>query len=168
MNDFKTVEDSVDILDPLYQKQREDVAKMRASLLVCTADENPTSVRHALNQITNLRIYHQLSRIIKYLDMMDKIEDKLYESIDNYLLECDVFEESTLNKLLSVQSQLQKAMIESHKLLDIKEFATIDLVDATADNSIDNVVMNTESRDRLRSNAQAVLAALNEVGDCNS
>ena len=60
-------------------------------------------------------------------------------------------------------------MIESHKLLqpylDIKEFSVVDLVpqESTA-SSGSQLNMNSEDRDRLRSNAQQVLLQLKEGG----
>ena len=105
MGDFKTVEDSVRIHDPLLRKQKEDVAKMRASLLSCSDD--PTSSTTALKNITVLRVYHQISRIIRYLEMMDKIEDKLYESIDYQLDNLNTSNPVTWMQLLTLQERMQ-------------------------------------------------------------
>ena len=75
MAGVKTVDGSIQSIDPLISKQKEDVAKMRASLLCCNDD--PYAATQAMKSITVLRVYHQMSRIIRYLEMMDKIEDKL-------------------------------------------------------------------------------------------
>ena len=83
MADFETVEGSVDVdstVDPLYSKQKEGVARMRTSLLAF--DGSSGSARQALNNITVLRMYHQVARVIRYIEMMDKIEDKMYQAID--------------------------------------------------------------------------------------
>ena len=81
MNDLKTVEvagsTTVLPLDPLSAKQREDVAKMRASLLACTDETMPITIQ----QVTVRSLIHQLTRIVKYTELMDKIEDSLYTAI---------------------------------------------------------------------------------------
>ena len=84
MDDIKTVDSSEVVYDPVYQRQKEGVTKMRTSLLACTA-ENGVTIRNTLDSITAMRIYHQMMRIIKYTELMDKLEDKLYRSIDNML-----------------------------------------------------------------------------------
>ena len=72
--------------------------------------------------------------------------------------------------LLGVQEKLQKAMIESQKLLqpymDIQNFAVMDLVDVsstTNDSPITAKLMTSESRDKVRYTAQAVLDALGDA-----
>jgi len=167
MDDIKTVDSSEVVYDPVYQRQKEGVAKMRTSLLACT-DENGITIRGTIESITAMRIYHQMMRIIKYTELMDKIEDKLYKSIDN-LIDTAPNDTQTLIQLLTIQERLQKSMIESHKLLqpylDIKEFSVVDLVpqESTA-SSGSQLNMNSEDRDRLRSNAQQVLLQLKEGG----
>lgn len=169
MSDVKTVDDPVRISDPLVRKQREDVAKMRASLLTCSDD--PTSATTAMKNITVLRVYHQISRIIRYLEMMDKIEDKLYESIDYQLENLNTENPVAWMQLLSLQERLQKVMLESHKLLqpylNVQEFNMADLTVGTTDGSINSsaAVLSRESRDRLRSNAQQLLTVLGEDVD---
>jgi len=161
----ETVSDgSVRPLDPLLKKQKEDVARMRASLLTCSTDISNTST--ALKNITVLRIFHQVSRIIRYLDMMDKIEDKLYSSIDAALDRMDDESPTTWMTLLNIQERLQKNMLESHKLLqpylNIQEFSVIDMAMSSTQSDIGpgNLILNRESRDRLRLSAQQVLDAL--------
>lgn len=167
MDDIKTVDSSEVVYDPVYQRQKEGVAKMRASLLACT-DENGVTIRGTIESITAMRIYHQMMRIIKYTELMDKIEDKLYKSIDN-ILDNSPDDSATMIMLLSVQEKLQKSMIESHKLLqpylDIKEFSVVDLVPQESTTaSGPQLNMKSEERDRLRSNAQQVLLQLKEGG----
>lgn len=150
--------------NPLYKKQKEDVAKMRTSLLACTED-NGVSVRHAIESITAMRIYHQLTRIIRYLEVMDKLEDKLYESIDFTVRNVSASDPTTWMALLNIQERLQKTMIDSHKLLqpylDIKDFNAVDLVASAEDaRGTPKLVMDSEIRDRLRVSAQAVLTEL--------
>lgn len=166
--DIKTVKSStnMDITDPLYRKQKEDVAKMRASLLACNTDISMTKV--ALQNISVLRIYHQVARIIKYLDVMDKLEDKLYSSIEYAIDNADPRSTSTWIQLMTIQEKLQKNMIESHKLLqpylNIEEFKIVELT-PSSDDSIPNSLIDSESRNRLRNSAQAVLSELNVRGN---
>ena len=165
----ETVSDgSVRPLDPLLSKQKEDVARMRASLLTCSTDISNTST--ALRNITVLRVFHQVSRIIRYLEMMDKIEDKLYASIDAALDRMDEDSPTTWMALLNIQSRLQANMLESHKLLqpylNIKEFSVMDMTINSSQDEIStgNILLSKESRDRLRTSAQQVLEALDIEG----
>ena len=80
MSNLNTFEGSGAQLNSLQAKQKEYIEKMRANLLVCGTDS--TSAVTAINNITVLRIYHQIDRIIKYLDLMDKLEEKMYKSIE--------------------------------------------------------------------------------------
>ncbi len=165
MKDLETVEGySITSEDPLYAKQKSDVAKMRASILVCS--DNPDLAKQALQNITVLRIYHQVSRIVKYLDMMDKIEAKLYKSIDRQLERLSDDSPATLMMLLEVQERLQKLMIGSQKLLqpymDLSEYTALQPAATTNDNNI-SAVFDSKSREKLRSSAQAVLLELNVV-----
>lgn len=162
-------ESVIRITDPLYSKQREDVAKMRTSLLACSDD--PVTSTKALQNITVLRVYHQVSRIIRYLEMMDKIEDKLYESLDYRLEHMDIENPTSWMMLLNVQERLQKNLIESHKLLqpylNVEEFSLQSLMPvSTSTSAVESgaaAVLPKSSRDKLRQSAQQVLAALNEV-----
>lgn len=166
MSDFKTVEVSDPVKDPINIMKREDVARMRTSLIACSI-ENPTATKHAIQQITVLRIYHQVARIVKYLELMDKLEDKLYSSIECTINNAADANPSTWMMLLNIQEKLQKNLLESHKLLqpylDLEEFSITDLL--PAEQSIPtNQLMPPESRERIRNTAQAVLAQL-DVGD---
>ena len=164
--DSKTVGNST-IISNLRNSQREDVHRMCTSLLSCSV-EQPANVKSAINQITILRIHHQITRIIRYLDLMDKLEEKLYSCIENSLDSIDPLDSTNNNwtMLLHVQEKLQKQMIESHKLLqpylDLGEFSITDLlpVSDSAD-STDSILLSPESREKLRNSAQAALIALN-------
>ena len=166
--DIKTVDEpSVLVTDELYKRQKENVSKMRTALLSFT-DENGVSVRRAIQGITGMRIYHQIIRIIRYTELMDKLETKLYESIDYTIDNAELGDNDTLAILLATQERLQKSMIESHKLLqpylDIQEFSIADLSDSTQETPITSHIMSPEDRDRLRSKAQAVVYQL-EMSD---
>lgn len=168
MKDVKTVDSPLTIQDPLIAKQKEDVAKMRASLLCCSDD--PFTATQAMKNITVLRVYHQISRIIKYIEMMDKIEDKLYESIDIQLDNFDAHNPVTWMTLLTMQERLQKNLIDSHKLLepylkqmkDIEEFVVVSERVIDSEYSDSNLI-SKESREKLRSSAQQVLSILGPI-----
>lgn len=167
MDNIKTVDSSEVVYDPVYQRQKEGVAKMRTSLLACT-DDSGVTIRSTIESITAMRIYHQMMRIIKYTEMMDKIEDKLYKTIDN-TLDTAPNDATTMIMLLGVQERLQKSMIESHKLLqpylDVKEFSVVDLVPQEAAASASpQLNMKSEERNRLRSHAQQILLQLKAGG----
>ena len=141
---------------------------MRASLLACSDD--PVTSTRALQNITVLRIYHQVSRIIRYLEMMDKIEDKLYESLDHRLDNMNTESPTAWMTLLSIQEKLQENMISSHKLLqpylNVEEFSLQSLMPVSSSNAVetgDTAILSKSSRDKLRQSAQQVLAALNEA-----
>lgn len=160
---IKTVDDTT-ILDPLYQKQKENLCKMRTALVSCASDTG-VSTSQAMQSITTMRVYHQLVRIVKYLELMDKLEAKLYESIEYQIDTSSPDDPGTLVALMQIQTNLQKTMIESHKLLepylDLQEFNVVDLIPVQHDTNTSPVqVMSPEDRDKLRSSAQAVLLQL--------
>lgn len=162
-DECKTVTSEAEILDPLYLKQQQDVASMRASLLAFNSGD-PHSARTAIQKITAMRFYHQLSRIIRYTDMMDKIEAKLYESIDRSIERMNSDSPATWMQLLTIQERLQKSMIESQKLLqpylDMESLSFVEAPQAAQEVSFGAMIMEQESRDKLRTSAQAVLAAI--------
>ena len=164
---FDTNNDEIKMIDPLYAAQKEGVARMRTSLLSCLSADNGTITSRAINNITVLRIYHQIARIIKYLDLMDKLEDKLYESIERNIDNLNPDSIDTMEVLLEVQTKLQKSMIESHKLvqpyMDLQDISIVDLMTVptnAVESSGDAGLLPPESRDRIRNSAQSVLEAL--------
>lgn len=161
MDNLKTVEG---VRDPLYAKQIEDVAKMRTSLLSCNDDA--TLTKTALQNIAVLRVYHQIARIIKYTELMDKLEDKLYESIDSALDRMDIENTNTIAMLLDIQGRLQKTMIESHKLLQpFLELQDQSFLEFTTSQEVspnpNTLSLNANAREKIRISAQAVLQELN-------
>ena len=166
--DIETVKSSEPISDTLYEKQQRDVAAMRTSLLACT--DNASLTRAALQNISILRVYHQVSRIIRYLDLMDKLELKLYSSIEYTIDNADPTRATTWMQLLSIQERLQASMLQSHKLLqpylNIEEFQIMDVVQTEAPSEEGSgLLLSSDSRERLRTQAQKVLA---ELGDPNA
>lgn len=157
--------DSNNYLNPLLRKQQEGVAKMRTALLACT-DENAVTLRHTLQNITAMRVYHQMTRIVKYTELMDKLEDKLYESIEDTIDNSNSSDPTTWIALLNIQERLQKSMIESHKMLqpylNVQEFSVVDLVDSSQIEEDDTMGLTipAQSRDNIRIKAQAILSQL--------
>lgn len=161
---FEADEDNVThFVDPLTAKQKSHTDEMRSALLTCNFGDI-TSTKSALQYITLRRILHQVERIIKYTELMDRLEDKLYATIDQNLAEMDEFDPNTMMLLLKVQTQLQTSMIESQKLLqpylemDITAYAQPQDVDAE-DSFMANIIPQ-ESRNTIRTGAQALLTEL--------
>lgn len=152
--------------DPLLQKQKESIAQMRAALLAVSS-EGGTPAQSAIQTITVMQIYHQLSRIIRYTEMMDKLENKLYESIEYTADHADVADTDTLILLTGLQEKLQKSMVESHKLLepylDMQQASIPGL--AETESTTPNLIMSPEGRDRVRANAQSMLCQLQRLED---
>lgn len=160
---FEAEDDKPILVDPLLKEQQAQVNQMRATLLSCNKSD-PASAKLAIQNITVMRIYHQISRIIRFTDMMDRLEDKLYASIEANLAEMDEFDPNTMIMLTKIQSQLQETMIESQKLLqpyldmDITAFTPIQEADPA--DSFAATIISKESRSNIRSSAQAVLTEL--------
>lgn len=166
MGDLKTFETSIisNIEDALISKQREDVAKMRTSLLVCSTNSKLAS--RSLKNITVLQIFHQISRIIRYTEICDKLEAKLYSNIDSIVDNSDDQSIMTLNLLLNMQERLQKLMIESNKMLApfLDMTAYIDSVNFDSDESDEvhtTINLDSTKREKLRNSAKQVLLELN-------
>lgn len=166
MSNLDTFEGSTPIetsmMDPLYTHQKKGVDKMRASLLSCS--EDPVTAKRAINDITAMRVYHQICRIIKYLDLMDKLEDKMYSALEYTINKAPIESNSTWMLLMNAQEKLQKMMIESHKLLqpylDIQEFSIMELTEHSEDSNASPLTLDQESRDKVRNVAMNVLAEL--------
>ena len=159
MQDLKTVEGSTIITttDPLSAKQHEGVAKMRTSLLACS---EPELVPATIKQITTQRIIHQIARIIRYIDMMDKIEDALYASIDRTLENIDSTPgPMAMATLLTLQERLQTNMINSHKILE-PYLTIVDQVDIMPEEIEPDEIYDRPTRDKVRRAAQLLLAEL--------
>lgn len=172
MNDLNTFEDCTEVYDPLYRSQKEGVSRMRASLLSCSDGSITTQ---ALHNITVLRISHQIGRIIRYLDMMDKLEATLYSSVDELLTDVGRSDYSyepgnrlaAINQMLTIQERIQDIMIKSDKLLEpylsLQDFNIVEADTASPATPVGQL-LNSSDRDRLRLKAQAVLTELDEHG----
>ena len=113
----KTVGSSQSSSD-LDSLRHESIERMKLALLSASLD-NPTSAASAIRQVTIMRVYHQVTRIVEYLDLMDTLETNLYRSIRLEMNDIGSDESNlkTITKLLTIQEKLQKSIIESNKLL---------------------------------------------------
>lgn len=162
-SDNTSIDTPETFVDPLLKEQKQQAAQMRDALLTCKKNDI-TSAKIALQNIAILQVYHQVSRIIRYTEMMDRIEDKLYDSIDMNLAQMDEADPNTMILLLKVQSQLQESMVLSQKLLE--PYMNIDLasiappVEINEETSFGAAIIPKESRNAIRNGAQALLTEL--------
>ena len=156
------------LVDPLLREQKEQVDQMRAALLQCKKNDI-TSAKVALQNIAVLQVYHQVARIIRYTEVMDRLEDKLYASIDANLSSMDEFDPTTMIMLAKIQSQLQESMVNSQKLL--QPYMDIDLdsiappKELNEETSFGTAIIPKESRNAIRNGAQALLTELKKTGN---
>ena len=152
-----------DLVNPILREQVEQAAQMRDALLVCR-QSNLRTAKGALQNIAVLQVYHQVARIIRYTEVMDRLEDKLYSSIDANLSQMDDFDPATMMMLVKVQGDLMKSMVLSQELLkpymDIDLEALAPMKDVTEDSSFGAALIPKESRNAIRSGAQALLTEL--------
>lgn len=168
-DELKTVEESGQLdttdtfVDPLLKEQKMQAEQMRSALLTCKKNDI-TSAKVALQNIAVLQVYHQVSRIIRYTELMDRLEDKLYDSIDMNLAEMDEADPNTMLVLLKVQSQLQESMVLSQKLLEPYMNINLEEIapprDITEETSFGAAIIPKESRNVIRNGAQALLTEL--------
>ena len=98
---------------------------------------------------------------------MDKLENKLYNSIDCVLSNYADNDVESIVMLTKLQTELQKNMIESSKLLapymDLINTDFIELVNqqSTVSSNPTSSTLNANERERIRNSAQAVLIELN-------
>ena len=161
---LSTIDD--DLINPLLREQQQQAAQMRDALLTCKKNDI-TSAKVALQNIAVLQVYHQVARIIRYTEVMDRLEDKLYASIDANLSQMDDFDPATMMMLVKIQGELQKSMVISQDLL--KPYMDIDLDaiapprDINEENSFGAAILPKESRNAIRNGAQALLTELRKT-----
>ena len=158
---ISTLDDS--LVDPLLREQQAQATQMRDALLSCKKNDI-TSAKIALQNIAVLQVYHQVARIIRYTEVMDRLEDKLYASIDANLAQMDEFDPATMMMLVKIQGDLQKSMVMSQELL--KPYLDIDLAsiapptEVNEETSFGAAIIPKESRNIIRNGAQALLTEL--------
>lgn len=150
-------------VDPLIARQKQEVQSMRSALMTCDV-RDANSVRATMNNILVMRIYHQISRIIRFTEQMDKIEEKLYSSIDASMTTMLDTDPRTWLALLNIQERLQKIMIDSQKLLDpYLNMESLTYMEVPVDSGSDSFTksfLDQDSREKLRSGAQSILAMI--------
>ena len=169
---LKTVEEVVpeentdlSLCDPLLKEQKAQIAQMR-SIYVSFNKGDPNAAQKAVQNITVLRVYHQIARIIKATEVMDALEDKLYDSILSNIGEMDSFDPATMMALLKVQQQLQDNMIQAQQL--IKPYMDMDILalapqQEMVDTPFGVSIISQESRNNIRTGAQALLTELKKA-----
>ena len=159
----KTVAELPTGLD-LFADQQRDVAAMRSSLLNFDR-RDPSAARKAIQNVTLLRVYHQLKRIVRYTEMMDKIEDRIYQSIDSKLLNSSPDDETLYLQLIPIQERLQKAMVESHKLLEpyltSESLTALEVPQEDTSTSFASMLLEQESREKVRTGVQQLMNIIN-------
>lgn len=149
--------------DPLYQKQRDDVQEMRSSLLQCNSSNDPNSIVKAMKNIAVMRIYHQLARVIRFLEEMDKLEAKMYDTLDQSIDSMEDGDTHEMMMLLNIQTQLINNMATSQKLLEpyIKMMDSaqdyVITVNSAENEAVDDNVIPKASRDKVRAATQSLL-----------
>lgn len=173
MRDFKTVDvcdQELEIPDPLSAMKREGVARMKAALLACSLDD-PYSAQSAIQQVTIMRVYHQVTRIVQYLDLMDKLEDRMYKEIEYQIDHIpDMYDDPAsnqsahLSQLLAIQERLQKSIIESNKLLqpylEMNHYEAFTSVQAENVEVVNNLGISASDRKSIREDAGNILRDL--------
>ena len=166
MSTSKTVSSGSSSTD-LFVEQARDVANMRSSLLSFDKTD-PSAARKAIQNVTILRVYHQLERIVRFTEMMDKIEDRIYQSIDAKLVNADPDDESLWLTLIPIQERLQKTMVESHKLLEpylsMEQLSALDIpqeIDPAS--SFTSMILEQESRERVRTGVQQIMGIIDSI-----
>lgn len=168
-NDLDIISNST--TDSLYSKQIQEVSKMRAALLSCDSS-NLRSVKTTMKNILVMQLTRNMSRIVKFSEVMDRLEDRLYQSVDYKISTIDdEADPSGLYQLLKIQSQLIESMNESQKLLEpylngkynLDPIFTEVIEEAPAEDSFGTKLIDKDSREKIRNSAQAVLNAINGV-----
>lgn len=165
MDEAKTF--SGNLSTDLMVEQANDVANMRNTLLSFDK-RDPNSARKAIQNVTILRVYHQLERIVRFTSLMDKLEDKIYTSIESKLDSSDPDDPDLYFSLIPIQERLQRAMIESHKLLEpylnVEQLATLEVpVAEDPSQAFASMILDQESREKVRTSAQELLSAISAL-----
>ena len=155
--------ESDSLVDPLIFEQKEQANLMRKSLLTCRTG-TISNAKIALQNIAVLQIYHEVARIIRFIEVMDRLEDKIYDSIDMNIGGMESADPATMLMLVKVQGDLYKTMAMSQELL--KPYMNIDLEaiapmkDVNEDIPFGVAIIPKESRTAIRNGAQALLTEL--------
>ena len=161
ISDITTLDTDTKPADSLAVQQQSDVSAMRSALLNCDRGD-AASVSFALQTIFSMRVFHHLSRLIKYTEHMDKIEQKMYESMDRFMDNLDETDTSAWLALITAQEQLQRIMMNSQKLLEPYSNVSLYVPEQPVEDSFGNGILDQTERKKLRESAQLILDTLKE------
>ena len=161
ISDITTLDTDTKPADSLAVQQQSDVSAMRSALLNCDRGD-AASVSFALQTIFSMRVFHHLSRLIKYTEHMDKIEQKMYESMDRFLDNLEETDTSAWLALITAQEQLQRIMMNSQKLLEPYSNVSLYVPEQPVEDSFGNGILDQTERKKLRESAQLILDTLKE------
>lgn len=161
ISDITTLDTNTKQADTLDVQQQSDVSAMRSALLNCDRGD-ATSVSFALQTIFSMRLFHQISKLIKYTEHMDKVEQKMYESMDRYMDNLDITDTSGWLVLMNAQEQLQRIMLNSQKLLEPYSNVSLYIPEQPVEESFGNGLLDQNERKKLRESAQLILDTLKE------
>lgn len=164
ISDITTLDTDTKPADSLAVQQQSDVSAMRSALLNCDRGD-AASVSFALQTIFSMRVFHHLSRLIKYTEHMDKIEQKMYESMDRFMDNLDETDTSAWLALITAQEQLQRIMMNSQKLLEPYSNVSLYVPEQPVEDSFGNGILDQTERKKLRESAQLILDTLKESED---
>lgn len=155
----------------LFAAQSRDVEEMRNQLLTFNKTD-PNAARKAIQNVTVLRVYHQLERIVRYTEMMDQIEDRIYQSIQAKLENSDPDDDSIWGTLIPIQERLQRMMIESHKLLEpyltMEQLTALEVPkEEDPATSFTSMILDQESREKVRTGVQQLMSIINTIDSPN-
>lgn len=164
MSDVSKTVTSTTGLD-LFSEQVKDVENMRRALISFDKSD-ANAARKAIQNVTLLRVYHQLERIVRYTEVMDKLEDRIYQSIEMKLMNADPDDEDLYFTLIPIQERLQRMMIESHKLLEpylsMEQLTALEVPrEEDPANSFTSMLLEQESREKVRTGVQQLMSLIN-------
>ena len=91
----------------------------------------------------------------------------MYEYIEMDMDNMDTADPMTWKTLLTLQSKLQESMIESHKLLEpylkLETLTSVEVPKDDPNDTFTSMILDQQSREKLRTSAQEVLAAIATV-----
>lgn len=161
ISNITTLDNNPKSADALADQQQSDVSAMRSALLDCDRSD-AASVSFALQSIFSMRVFHHLSRLVKYTEYIDKIEQKMYESMDRFMDNLDATDTSGWLVLMNAQEQLQKIMMNSQKLLEPYSNVSLYIPERPIEDSFGNGLLDQTERKKLRESAQLILDTLKE------
>ena len=161
ISNITTLDNNPKSADALADQQQSDVSAMRSALLDCDRSD-AASVSFALQSIFSMRVFHHLSRLLKYTEYIAKIEQKMYESMDRFMDNLDATDTSGWLVLMNAQEQLQKIMMNSQKLLEPYSNVSLYIPERPIEDSFGNGLLDQTERKKLRESAQLILDTLKE------